>query len=839
MRKSLLIIFVFAFTLVNSQEVMHINFDDINPTATFESWNNSSTFTLTTNPIPDPVNASLNVGLFTAGNDNGIGIGISNPSSVFPNPFNFTESNLFKIKFLAGEPVTITLKIENQPDWGAHNSETSETYDAAQLGTWQELTFDFTGYSDIFINSIVIKVDGENWEEGDSLYFDDISGPPLYSVPAFEFTPVDGSTDISVGGNMVIETNNKFYDPGAVTINDFSNKVALRMGDENGSDVPFEASIESDSKITITPLTDLNFQTTFWYGIVENSMYHSNGTQNIGVGASFTTKDPVDGDVNIMMFDYESDDTDTPFVSWQATGFAQVSNPAPDEVNNSSYVGQYTHTGISWNDNGAGIESEGTFDYIDFAETPFFSMKVWVDKPMNIVFKLQNNPSYWQNNEIYYAVTESEINQWIQLTFNFSNVTASNYNRIQLWFDGDTSGGSVAGDVYYFDDIEKSNVPPSAEVNFNPANSATDVLQYAQLSINSNFQFVNLDGSDISNPSSKLELRENDSNGAIVPFAALISEDNNTFTIVANELLTTGASYWYGVKDGVVKYDETQETISGLSATFTASNAGLPNMVVYNDFDGNSICLVSEATNDFDNTGISPLFNTSAQDPLNTNNSVMEWVKGATWGGWERISFQLNNPIDTNLGDTFSFRVFSPVKTGIRFKLTDAANDWEQSGNYETGSESFPDQLILSENQWKTFYFNISEFDPLALSNEGNPLYPEGFVLDHLQIFIGRGDGEPGVGETFYVDDIMGPALQSTASLNDFDNGQVVLYPNPAQNIIHIKNLSGNKTIRIFDINGRLVHQTKTASNTLSIAGLNQGFYFLEINGQTKKFIKK
>ena len=128
---SLLIIFVFAFALVNSQEVMHINFDDINPTATFESWNNSSTFTLTTNPIPDPVNASLNVGLFTAGNDNGIGIGISNNSSVFPNPFNFTESNLFKIKFLAGEPVTITLKIENQPDWGAHNSETSATYDAA------------------------------------------------------------------------------------------------------------------------------------------------------------------------------------------------------------------------------------------------------------------------------------------------------------------------------------------------------------------------------------------------------------------------------------------------------------------------------------------------------------------------------------------------------------------------------------------------------------------------------------------------------------------------------------------------------------------------------------
>jgi hypothetical protein len=819
MKKSLRFIFIFALSISYSQEVVHINFDDINPDAAFSSWNNSSTFAFQPNPIQDPVNASPNVGQFIAGNDNAIGIGLSSPSSVFPNPFDFGQYSLFKIKFLAGEPVTITLKIENQPDWGPHNSETSAAYDATQIGTWQELTFDFSGYSDMFINSIVIKVDGPAWEEGDTLYFDDIVGPPLYATPAFEFTPVDGSTDISVGGNMVIETNNKFYDPGAVTITDFSNKVALRLGDENGTDIGFEASIESDSKITITPELDLSYSTTYWFGIIENSMYHSNGTQNIGAGASFTTKAAVGGDLNVMMFDYESDETDTPFVTWGSAGFAAVPNPAPDAINNSSTVGQFTHPGGVWS---SGIESEGTFDYIDFAETPFFSMKVWVDKPINIVFKLQNNPSYWQNNEIYYTVTESEINQWIQLTFNFSNVTASNYNRVQLWFDGDTSGGSVAGDVYYFDDIVKSNVPPAAEVTYNPADGATDVLQYAQLSINSNFQFVNLDGSDIDDASSKLELRENDSSGTPVPFAALISEDNNTFTIVPNELLTAGASYWYGVKDGVVKYDETQETISGLNATFTASNAGLPNMVVYNDFDGNdNLSLVTQALGD----PAGP-FSPQSMDPIGGSNSVMEWYKGESWGGWERIHLQLEMPFDISQGDVFSFRVFSSVKTGIRFKLADAMDDWEQTGNYESGSEIFPDQNILNTNQWKTYYFNVSEM-------------PEDSNFDHLFIFLGRGENEPGADEVFYIDDIMGPALQSTASLNDFENGQVVLYPNPAQNVIHIKNLLGNKTIRIFDINGRLVHQTKTASNTLSIAALNQGFYFLEINGQTKKFIKK
>ena len=142
-------------------------------------------------------------------------------------------------------------------------------------------------------------------------------------------------------------------------------------------------------------------------------------------------------------------------------------------------------------------------------------------------------------------------------------------------------------------------------------------------------------------------------------------------------------------------------------------------------------------------------------------------------------------------------------------------------------------------NQWKTFYFNISDYDPLALSNEGNPLYPEGFVLDHLQIFIGRGDGEPGVNSTFYIDDVMGPDLQTTAGLTDLDNNMIKLYPNPAKDVVYLKNVPGIKTIMIRDINGRLISQIKTDLNEFSVEELNQGFYFLEINGQTKKFIKK
>ena len=51
--------------------------------------------------------------------------------------------------------------------------------------------------------------------------------------------------------------------------------------------------------------------------------------------------------------------------------------------------------------------------------------------------------------------------------------------------------------------------------------------------------------------------------------------------------------------------------------------------------------------------------------------------------------------------------------------------------------------------------------------------------------------------------------------------------------------LGTKKDIRIFDINGRMVNAHTIESDELSINHLNNGLYFLEINGQVKKLIKK
>ena len=100
MKKNLLLSFLFFLNLSFSQdEVVHIDFDTNGPDVIFESWNNSSTFDLVSNPVQNEVNASQNVGQFTAGADDGgnfdsnIGIGVVNPTTVFTSPFDLTSLN--------------------------------------------------------------------------------------------------------------------------------------------------------------------------------------------------------------------------------------------------------------------------------------------------------------------------------------------------------------------------------------------------------------------------------------------------------------------------------------------------------------------------------------------------------------------------------------------------------------------------------------------------------------------------------------------------------------------------------------------------------------------------
>ena len=179
----------------------------------------------------------------------------------------------------------------------------------------------------------------------------------------------------------------------------------------------------------------------------------------------------------------------------------------------------------------------------DFAETPFIKVKVWVSKPVGVSIKLQNYPDYGQGYEQKIEVTES--NTWVELVFNYGAITATNYDRAQIYFDKDGNGGSEIGDKYYFDDYLKSNIAPVVENILSPIDGATDVAQIIKPTISSNFQFRNTDNSSITDATTVVELRQNDASGALVDMTATLSSDNSTITIRPAVILLPNTIYWY------------------------------------------------------------------------------------------------------------------------------------------------------------------------------------------------------------------------------------------------------------------------------------------------------
>ncbi len=70
----------------------------------------------------------------------------------------------------------------------------------------------------------------------------------------------------------------------------------------------------------------------------------------------------------------------------------------------------------------------------------------------------------------------------------------------------------------------------------------------------------------------------------------------------------------------------------------------------------------------------------------------------------------------------------------------------------------------------------------------------------------------------------------------------VMLFPNPAQNVLNITTADGSlKTVSLFDQSGRLVHKSESTFQRTSVDISNQksGIYFLQINGNNINYSQK
>jgi hypothetical protein len=80
----------------------------------------------------------------------------------------------------------------------------------------------------------------------------------------------------------------------------------------------------------------------------------------------------------------------------------------------------------------------------------------------------------------------------------------------------------------------------------------------------------------------------------------------------------------------------------------------------------------------------------------------------------------------------------------------------------------------------------------------------------------------------------------SILGINDFDLDTIVLYPNPTSTSFKIKGLNASSTVKVYDINGRLIRaENYVADQSIDMSRYEDGVYIVELSSETAKVIKR
>ena len=193
------------------------------------------------------------------------------------------------------------------------------------------------------------------------------------------------------------------------------------------------------------------------------------------------------------------------------------------------------------------------------------------------------------------------------------------------------------------------------------------------------------------------------------------------------------------------------------------------------------------------------------------------------------------------LPETYFYEYTSPVPTDFY--------SWFISGAQQLSSGN----LLINDGAHGTF-FEINESEEIVWKYI-NPVVPMG-PLEQGQLPINQND-EPNNGvfrATKYEKDYaafngrtLTPGdfvqLDPQEVLGGLDNTEVdlLVYPNPGSNIIHIKGYSSKEplTIELFQIDGKVLqHQSFIRETTIDVSGYQSGTYFIRVNKtSTQKLI--
>ncbi len=196
-----------------------------------------------------------------------------------------------------------------------------------------------------------------------------------------------------------------------------------------------------------------------------------------------------------------------------------IANPEASGINTSAQVGQMLkYDGQTWG--GATLTLDGP---VDIPAGSSFTMKVWSQRVVPVLFKLEGGP-----------VSELPVNHggtgWEELSFDFSSISGS-ITGITLIFDNGTMGAAATDPTnwtFYFDDIDL--VPTGGGGG---GSTASDPIDFEPAGLGAGFAWATF---------------ENDDNPAVEIVANPDASGTNTSATVAQFTARVGGQQWAGTE---------------------------------------------------------------------------------------------------------------------------------------------------------------------------------------------------------------------------------------------------------------------------------------------------
>ena len=449
------------------------------------------------------------------------------------------------------------------------------------------------------------------------------------AVPTFTFNPVDSDTNVIVSSNITITFNELIRNINNSTLTDSNvdNLITLKDADSSGSNITFNATIDSDKKIiTINPSNNFNSEQVIYLSLAAVEDQAGNATATTSI--SFTARDsdppvvsffPSNSAVNVLR---NSDITisfteairnldNTPITDANIDGLItlKASNSSGADISFDAFIdstkenititptsnlplNQVIYVAIS-----ASVEDE--WDNAIAASSASFTT---IDDRLSVTFDpadgttglpVNTNVIMTFSDAIRHLddslITNANVDNLITLEYSFSgspipfDATIDSAKKI---ITINPTNNLIPGDIIYvsIDSVENSsdvatglaagtfsvddNVPPNVLIS--PSNGSTNVEADAIITIYFDEEIRFLDNTSINNINvdSLITLKDTNSSGVDIAFDATIDIHNQLISINLNENLASEQAVYVAIGPAVEdSYDNAISTTSSVFST--------------------------------------------------------------------------------------------------------------------------------------------------------------------------------------------------------------------------------------------------------------------------------